>query len=98
MENSIKLLFLKTMKNNVLYAFIFLLFGFAGVHMYEHGRIVSKEEENKIPLRDRIDLAWAQEFEMTKDPNTGDVPRDRLYKAWLYMKSLQTYGKAALSG
>ncbi len=36
----------------------------------------------KLPKRDRMDLAMAQEFAMTKDPALGRVPRERLYKAF----------------
>ncbi|MDB5257645.1 MAG: hypothetical protein JWM14_2340 [Chitinophagaceae bacterium] len=41
-------------------------------------REMEEEEEGGIPLEDRIDLAMRQEFEMTKDPATGTVPRERL--------------------
>lgn len=36
---------------------------------------------SEIQKKDRIDLAIAQEVEMTKDPSTGKVPKDRLYLA-----------------
>ncbi len=46
-----------------------------------------------------MDLAWKQEFELTKDPETGDVPSERLYDAWIYMSQLQSkLGKAAIPG
>ncbi|HEX6915785.1 MAG TPA: hypothetical protein VF145_11120, partial [Chitinophagaceae bacterium] len=49
----------------------------------------SKEPSvKKIPLRDRIDLAWEQEFEMTKDPALGYVPTQRILQAWDYTKGL----------
>ncbi|MDQ3681727.1 MAG: T9SS type A sorting domain-containing protein [Bacteroidota bacterium] len=35
----------------------------------------------KIPKKDRIDLAIQQEFDMTKDPALGFVPRERLMQA-----------------
>jgi photosystem II stability/assembly factor-like uncharacterized protein len=35
----------------------------------------------KMDKKDRIDLAIEQEFEMTKDPATGEVPRNRLHRA-----------------
>jgi hypothetical protein len=35
----------------------------------------------KIPKSDRIDLAMQQEFELTKDPATNRVPRERLTQA-----------------
>lgn len=58
-----------------------------------------EEEEGGIPLRDRMDLAWAQEREMTMDPATGEVPRERLLEAWKYMKSIEhKQFKAAIPG
>ena len=36
----------------------------------------------KLPKQDRIDLAMEMEFELTKDPATNTVPRERLYDAW----------------
>lgn len=92
------------MKNNTWYAILFLLFGIAGIMLTDFNKTElnkeaeEEETENKIPLKDRMDLAWQQEFEMTKDPKTGDVPKERLYDAWLYLKSIQQYGKAALTG
>lgn len=35
----------------------------------------------KIPKRDRMDLAMRQEYELTRDPATGEVPRERLWQA-----------------
>lgn len=49
----------------------------------------NEAEENKIPLQDRMDLAWEQEIELTKDPKTGVVPKERLLAALAYTKSLQ---------
>ncbi|OYU95273.1 MAG: hypothetical protein CFE21_13305 [Bacteroidetes bacterium B1(2017)] len=57
--------------------------------------------ETKVPLKDRMDLAWEQEFELTKDPALGIVPRERLYAAWQYQQQLfaqQGRGKAAIPG
>ncbi len=45
-----------------------------------------KEEEGEIPLRDRMDLAMKQEFELTKDLSTNTVPRERLYVAYQQMQ------------
>jgi PKD repeat protein len=44
---------------------------------------------NKIPLRDRIDKAVEQEFELTKDPATNTVPRERLLQAMAYADDLR---------
>jgi PKD repeat protein len=46
------------------------------------------EENALFSKRDRMDLAMEQEFEMTKDPVLGIVPRERLISAYQYMKSL----------
>lgn len=99
------LLFSNTMRGNILYILIFISFGFAGSILHQHDKhaeakhemMEKEEEEGGIPLQDRMDLAWQQEKEMTMDPKTGDVPRERLYSAWLYMKSRQQgFGKAAI--
>jgi PKD repeat protein len=58
-----------------------------------------ESRKGRIPKKDRIDLAWAQEREMTMDPETGEVPGERLLDAWKYMMSIQRfYGKAAIPG
>ena len=58
-----------------------------------------QSRKGRIPKKDRIELAWQQEREMTMDPNTGEVPSERLLEAWYYMRSLQgRYGKAAIPG
>ncbi len=57
--------------------------------------------ETKIPMKDRMDLAWEQEFELTKDPQTNTVPRERLLAAWQYQQRLLnagSLGKAAIPG
>ena len=48
------------------------------------------DELVRLPLRDRMDLAMQQEFEKTKDPALGYVPRERLWKAVEYTKQLQS--------
>ena len=45
------------------------------------------EDETSMPLRDRMDLAWAQEKEMTMDLVTGDVPTQRLMAAYDEMQT-----------
>jgi hypothetical protein len=57
--------------------------------------------ETKVPKKDRMDLAWEQEFELTKDPKLNMVPRERLLAAWQYQQQLlvQTgLRKAAIPG
>ncbi|HKR06766.1 MAG TPA: PKD domain-containing protein [Bacteroidia bacterium] len=51
-----------------------------------------EEEEGKLPLRDRMDLAMKQEFELTKDPATNTVPRERLYAAYNQMQQRKGSG------
>ncbi|MFN4971822.1 MAG: PKD domain-containing protein [Bacteroidota bacterium] len=86
---------------------ILLLFGLLGSYQFvsEINPYLAAHEKKmqsrkgRIPKKDRIDLAWAQEREMTMDPETGEVPTERLIDAWYYMKSLQgRYGKAAIPG
>ncbi|MEO8151287.1 MAG: PKD domain-containing protein [Bacteroidia bacterium] len=48
--------------------------------------------EASIPLQDRMDLAWQQEFDLTKDPATNTVPRDRLVEAFNYAQSFSSAG------
>jgi len=59
---------------------------FEGIQAYA---IEPKEENHKFNLRDRIDLAWQQEIDMTMDPNTGTVPRERLLIAQDTLRSRQ---------
>ena len=43
----------------------------------------------KLSKRDRIDLAMAQEVEMTRDPVLGYVPREQLREAYRYAERLR---------
>ena len=54
-------------------------------------KIIQKEEEQEIPLQDRMDLAIQQEFDITKDPATNTVPRERLLHAMNYSQQLRTF-------
>jgi PKD repeat protein len=72
---------------------IFSIFGYFVILDLEelftsHPVLRSAWSLNEISKRDRMDLAMEQEFEMTKDPALGIVPRDRLIPAYEYMKSL----------
>ncbi|MEP7168047.1 MAG: hypothetical protein ABI855_01625, partial [Bacteroidota bacterium] len=51
-----------------------------------------EEQEGNLPLQDRMDLAMKQEFELTKDPATNNVPRERLYAAYQQMQQRLTNG------
>ncbi len=44
---------------------------------------------NKVPKQDRMDLAWEQEVEWTRDLSTNTVPRERLLDAQAYMLQLK---------
>ncbi len=46
----------------------------------------NQKKVKKIPKKDRIDLAMKQEFELTKDPATNTVPRERLAAARAYQQ------------
>ena len=81
------------MKSKILPVLLTVVFGVLGcmvmnvdLHQYSNNRMDEEEEEGGVPLQDRLDLAWAQEKEMTMDPATGEVPRERLLDAWKYMK------------
>ncbi len=71
------------------------------IHTYETVEVVPTSSPTfTIPKRDRMDLAMQQEFDRTKDPVLGYVPRERLYQAFLYAEELRnnTDGKAAITG
>src|SRR6185503_12665076 len=59
----------------------------------ESTEAVREEEENQIPLQDRMDLAILHEFEITKDPATNTVPRERLILAKQYAAQLNQVDK-----
>ena len=62
-------------------------------------KLGSTEVPNKLDKKTRADLAMQQNFEMTKDPKTGQVPRENLWKAIEQMKIMEQYkGKASISG
>ncbi len=65
--------------------------------------ISKKSEFKELDKRTRMDLAIQQEFERTKDPALGFVPRNRLYRAFLekeaIMKRLRSnVTRAAIAG
>jgi photosystem II stability/assembly factor-like uncharacterized protein len=51
--------------------------------------------EVKLSKKDRIDLAWAHEKEMTRDLSTGEVPTERLLAAY---EELQLQSSSSVSG
>lgn len=44
---------------------------------------------NRLPKRDRMDLAMQQEFDLTRDPATMTIPRERLWKAYAYAEEMR---------
>ncbi|MCF8254649.1 MAG: PKD domain-containing protein [Bacteroidia bacterium] len=96
-------------KNNSIYSALalFVLFAFSLnsflnleiTSVNKHGILFNSK--TKIPKKDRMDLAWEQEFELTKDPSLGIVPKERLYDAWKYQQQLFSQNgmhKAAIPG
>ncbi|MCA0425928.1 MAG: PKD domain-containing protein [Bacteroidetes bacterium] len=68
------------------------------IPVYKGGQM-NKLMVKKVPKKDRMDLAWQQEREMTQDPELGDVPKERLIEAWKYTQQLiaqQGLRKAAI--
>lgn len=67
-------------------------------HIYPPG-LGQKRESHTISKRDRMDLAMAQEVEMTKDPALGIVPKERMLANYAYAERLrQSSSRAPLSG
>ena len=50
--------------------------------------LTAQNKPKKMPLHDRIDLAVKQEFDMTKDPTTNSIPRERMLQAFSVTKAL----------
>jgi trimeric autotransporter adhesin len=87
-----------------LFLFIFIIAAFS---MYEAKQLInsdlmdihSSEKSDKMDLKDRIDLAMLQDFEATMDPETGQVPRERLMDAYAVIRQQELerkQGKAAI--
>jgi hypothetical protein len=67
-------------KHLTLYVLVLLTssFFFWQNNMKPVAKLVSTEIPNKLDKKTRADLAMQQNFEMTKDPKLGYVPRERL--------------------
>jgi len=62
--------------------------------------VKEEEEEEGIPLQDRMDLAMRYEFEITKEVATNTVPRERLIAAKEYAQQtlvVPKYGNSTLA-
>ena len=78
-------------------SYFFLIFIFIGfiVLFYFHSdnqeqtRRISAKAESNVADFDGPHLAAQQDFERTKDPKLGYVPRERLYQAYLYAEKLR---------
>ncbi len=56
--------------------------------------LISPNTSNaKIPLQDRLELAYKQELEMTRDLSTNSIPKERLLEAEDYIKTLNASAK-----
>jgi PKD repeat protein len=85
------------MKKSVLPILLCVFWGVLGVYLFQIE--LKPHKHTKVPKRDRIDLAWAQENEMTKDPETGGVPKERLFVAYeMLQKAQRGFNKAAIAG
>ena len=61
--------------------------------------VMPSAEFKRKDLKDRIDLAFQQEFDRTKDPIINRVPRERLLDAYEVIREQEArQGKAAISG
>ena len=69
---------------NILILFVAAIFIFSACKNKTNEK---HEQEETLLLQDRMDLAWAQEKEMTRDLATGEVPSERLIMAYNYMKN-----------
>ncbi len=75
-------------KHNRLFVFLAIFSFLLAAHFYPS----PPQEAADLPVfgkRDRMDLAMAQEYEMTHDPSTGEVPREALREAYLYAERLR---------
>ncbi len=72
------------MRNAITFLGVLVIFGSFLTFQLSSSEEVKPPEPipGKLPKQDRIDLAMQMEFELTKDPNTNTVPRERLLPAW----------------
>lgn len=68
-------------------------------HLHPTPSSRDESESHKLSKRDRMDLAIAQEVEMTRDPALGIVPKERMLANYAYAERLrQANSRGALSG
>lgn len=68
---------------------LYFLYPDKGSQPLTHAEKVALRKQGRIPKKDRMDLAILHEFELTKDPATNTVPRERLIAAVEYAESLR---------
>ncbi len=84
------------MKNPFLFFYLLVLTFIVSCKFSDTSNTTSTTS-NKIPLKDRMDLAWAQEKEMTKDLSLGYVPTERLLPALEFSKTNNASRAAVIS-
>src|SRR5688572_21022412 len=90
------------MKNTTRTTVLIILGVIFAYFTWEHFHIKKINAVKKLPKQDRIDLAMAYEFEITKDPALNRVPRERLIAAEQYriqkLASINGRSNTAVSG
>lgn len=77
----------------------FVLFSAGLLFLYFSVESFDENGNHRLSKKDRIDLAIKYENGITRDPSTGDVPRDRLMHAFLYAEQLRAeYSNNKLTG
>lgn len=67
-------------------------------HPYSQSPRLTREQLREIPKRDRPDLAVEQDFLITMDPATGEIPIERLHAANRLATELKTEAEARGGG
>ena len=65
---------------------------------HPYSRTISSDEVDKLPKKDRPDLAMEQNFLMTIDPSIKDVPTERLIEAFEIQKVNRSFSSNILLG
>jgi hypothetical protein len=81
MHNKIKIV------STVLFAMVAtVIYWYVPSEQEREGKITEREEEGSV--KERIMARTQQEIDMTKDPNLGYVPYERLIEARIYAQAL----------
>jgi len=84
-ENELKKAFI--LLASIIFSFSFFTIIQTSVEVYSPVKINSSTSSD-LSKRDRMDLAMEQEFEMTKDPKLGIIPKERLIEAYRFAQTL----------